>query len=120
MVEHEFYRSEWMTEDQFYCFQMLCDVMGGGNHLCGVVKPHSRGIELNTRHFYAATYDFDQLTKAVILAHDRCIRFEIAPSGPGMIKIVLFKRQREGRMFERHPTIEEAIATHRKPTDSTT
>jgi len=37
MVEHEFYRAEWMTEDQFYCFQMLCDVMGGGNHLCGVV-----------------------------------------------------------------------------------
>jgi len=113
MAEHEFYRKDWMTDDQFECFQMLCEIMGGGNHLCGTVKPYSRGIELNTRNFNAATFDFDGLTKAVILAHDRCIRFEICPSGPGMVKLVLFKRQRDGRMYERHPTIEEAISNHR-------
>jgi len=113
MSEHDFYRKEWMTDDQFECFKMLCDIMGGGNHLSGSVKAHSRGIELNTRNFYGATFDYDQLTKAVILAHDRCIRFEIAPSGPGMVKLILFKRQREGRMYERHPTLEEAIEKHR-------
>ncbi|WP_312663621.1 hypothetical protein [Pantoea sp. CTOTU49201] len=114
MAEHEYYREEWMTEDQFFCFQMLCDVMGGGNHLCGKVKPRSRGIELSTRGFRAATFDYDGLTKAVILAHDRFIRFEVEPSGPGMLKLVLFRRQPEGRMYERHPTLEEAIAKYRE------
>jgi hypothetical protein len=30
MSEHDFYRKEWMTEEQFECFEMLCDIMGGG------------------------------------------------------------------------------------------
>lgn len=115
MKQHEFYRKDWMTDEQFECFQMLCDIMGGGNHLCGNVKACSRGIELNTRNFYGATFDYDQLTKAVILAHDRAIRFEIGSSGPGMVKLTLFKRKREGRMYERHPTMEEAIEKHRSP-----
>ncbi|WP_277977416.1 hypothetical protein [Pantoea endophytica] len=114
MVEHEYYREAWMNEDHFYCFQMLCDIMGGGNHLGGMVKQRTRGIELNTRIFRSATFDYDGLTKAVILAHDRYIRFEIEPSGPGMLRLVLHRRQPNGRMYERHPTLEEAIAKHRE------
>lgn len=113
MTVHSFWRQhyDWMTDDQWQCFLMLCDIYRGPHHVQGKVKPAGTGIELNTRLGSFATFDFNDLTRAVIMAHDRMIRFEIMPSGPGLLKLHLHKRhQREGRMFERHPTIEEAIA----------
>lgn len=101
----------WMTEDQWECFEMLCDLCKGSHHVGGKVKPCGVGIEINIRYgFHASTFDYNGLTEAVILAHDRCIRFEIEPSGPGMMKLKFHKRHyREGRMDERHPTLEDAI-----------
>lgn len=46
--------------------------------------------------------------------HYRMIRFEIAPSGPGMLKLFFHKRhKREGRMYERHPTLEDHVTAIR-------
>jgi len=98
----------WMTDDQFECFDMLCDLFGGAHHIQGKVKPCGAGIETNSRHCGFSTFDYNTLTKAVVFAHDRCIRFGIEPSGPGLLKLCLHKRhQRDGRMYERHPTLEE-------------
>ena len=102
----------WMSDDQWECFEMLCDLCKGAHHIGGKVKPWGKGIAVNLRYgFYAATYDYNGLTRAVIMAHDRCIRFEIEPSGPGMLRLVFHKRHlREGgEMHERHPTLESAI-----------
>lgn len=113
--DQECYRSnqyKWMTDDQYECFEMLCDLFFGAHHVCGIVKPAGRGIEINARNASNkfATFDFDGLTRAVVLAHDRCIRFSIEPSGPGMLRLFLHKRHsRAGSMYERHPTIEDHI-----------
>ncbi len=61
-----------------------------------------------------ATFDFDTLTRLVFLAHDRCMRAEIQMSGPGMVKICVWQRQRSGRISERHPTLGEAMKRWRE------
>lgn len=107
----------WMTDDQLECLIMVCDLCGGYHHVGGKFKPCGKGIEINISYgFNASTFDFDGLTRAVIMAHDRCIRFEIAkPSSPTSYKLHLHKRHsREGDMYYRHPTIESAIDSHRR------
>lgn len=101
----------WMTDDQCECYSMLCDLFSGEHHVSGKLHEWGTGIALNTYQVGAfSTFDFDKLTRAVLMAHDRMIRFSIEPSGPGMLKLTFFKRHtRDGRMCERHPTIEEAI-----------
>jgi len=99
---------DWMSDDQWECFLMVCDLMGGHHHVLAKPKPCGRGIELNMIDGRWATYDFDFLTKLVVYAHNRIIRAEICGSGPGRIKLKLHKRhKREGRMYEKHPTIFE-------------
>jgi len=104
-------RQDWMSDDQWECTEMLADLVGGFHHVTGKIKPCGEGIESSGYNFNLATYDFDGLTRLVLLAHDRCIRAEIRPSGPGMLKLALSKRTRRqgGHMWERHPDIENAI-----------
>lgn len=117
MAVDDFWRKhyEWMNDDQWECFLMLCDLYRGPHHVRGKVKACGvNGIEINTRLGSFSTFDFNDLTRAVIMAHDRLIRFEIMPSGPGLLKLQFHRRhQREGMMHERHPTIEEAIVDQR-------
>ena len=104
------YRKDWMTDDQWRCWELLADLYRGFHHLQGKVKPAGpSGIEFNTANHSMATYDFDQLTRAVILAHERCIRFEITSSGPRMLRFYLHQRKRSGRAYERHPTIHQVL-----------
>lgn len=56
-----------------------------------------------------STFDFDQLTRLVIAAHHYCVRVEIGSSGPGMIKLHLSPRVRNGCMVTRHDTIRQAV-----------
>lgn len=56
-----------------------------------------------------ATYDYDHMTRFVVLAHDRCIRVDIAPAANRFLYIYMHPRDREGDMSRRHPTIEDAI-----------
>jgi len=109
------YRKDWMTDDQWECYQMLADLFHGFHHVNGKLHDWGDGIKLNTSQVGSfATFDFDGLTRLVLLAHERMIRAEIVPSGPGMLGIVLHKRHsREGRMYEQHPTIETAVARFR-------
>lgn len=115
MAEYSDYRKDWMSDDQWECYQMLADLFLGFHHISGKLHNWGTGIKLNTTQTGSfATFDFNNLTRAVIMAHDRMIRFEIEPSGPGMLGLTLFKRHtREGLMHERHPTIEDAISSAR-------
>jgi hypothetical protein len=61
-----------------------------------------------------STWDFDELTKLVILCHDRIIRCEIRAVAPGILKMCFTKRIRHGDISKRHPTIERAIELCRK------
>jgi len=104
----------WMTDDQFECYMLLCGVFRGSHHLDGKVKEFGRGISMTVCGGKLATFDFDYLTRLVIRAHDKMIRVEIDAGGPRRVKVILHKRHtRDGRIIERHPTIEQAIETHR-------
>lgn len=62
-----------------------------------------------------ATFDSDALTRLVVLAHDRCVRLQVRGVGPGCMKLGLSPRDgREGRMYSRHPTMEDAVAAIRR------
>jgi hypothetical protein len=88
------------------------------------LRPYGYGA---TRTFHASrdlsTYDRDVLARLVILAHDACVRVEVsAELGKGgddeephaVLRIAAHQRgARVGRMWDRHPTIEEAIAAVR-------
>lgn len=104
-----------MTPDQVECYELLCDLVGGDHHITGKVYGFGRGIRASVFSGQLSTFDFDMLTRLVLHAHDRCIRAELIASGPGRVGIALHKRHtREGTMSTRHPTIEQAIETHRR------
>lgn len=110
------YRKDWMSDDQWECAQFIADLFRGWHHVMGEIKQCGTGVKLNTSATnWAASYDYDGLTRAIVMAHDRMVRFEFQPSGPRLMQLVLHKRhQRSGRMHERHPTLEEAILDARK------
>jgi len=86
----------------------------GEHHIPSEVKPFGMGWKVNA-HASLATFDFDDLTRLVLLCHDRCIRTEIIQGGPGRVGIAIWRRQgREGDSTSRHPTIEQAIAKWRE------
>lgn len=55
-----------------------------------------------------STFDFDELTRLVFGAHDFCLRVEIKQGGPNRLKIRVTDRTREGLVYDRHPTLQEA------------
>lgn len=58
-----------------------------------------------------STFDGDELTRLVVLAHDRCVRVELRPCNGRYVYLGFSPRAgREGSIFERHPTIEDALA----------
>lgn len=90
-------------------------LFGGEHHITGKIKPCGYGWELNDRWKNYASFDSYLLTKLTLMAHKYAVRVEICPSGPGMLKICIWQRSREGRLSERHPTIEEAINNIKLP-----
>jgi len=80
-----------------------------------------RKVDWANDHFIAvklragmATFDFNGLTRLVFLAHDHCIRIEIAPLNPQLLRVLFHPRHvREGSICERHPTLEQAVASYR-------
>lgn len=73
-----------------------------------------------------ATFDFDDLTRLVLAAHRNAVRVEVSPDIYGAVsdeqpddiypmpclRVSLHARHREGSGVERHPTIEQAMASH--------
>jgi len=105
----QLYRQKWMDDGQYECAEMFADLMCGWHH-CRKIHRAGSGVKMSVSGGKLATFDFDLLTKLVIMAHDRCIRAEISHSGPRMVSIILHKREaREGAMHRRHPTIHEAV-----------
>jgi hypothetical protein len=68
-------------------------------------------VEIRIRHRDLSTFDFGHLTNLVIVCHDACVRLSINPVNMTHLALVFHPRKgRTGRMSERHPTIEDAIA----------
>ena len=59
------------------------------------------------------TYDYDVLTRLVILAHDHCIRVDVEARSYRYLRLCFYKRSRNGPGYT-HPTIETAITNARR------
>lgn len=105
--------SEQMTKEQAEAF--FGELFHGEHHIPGEVRPFGLGWKVNAYSGSLATFDFDGLTRLVLLAHDRCVRAELVAGGPGRVGIAIWQRRaRTGGMGERHPTIEQAFASWRE------
>ena len=94
--------------------EFFADLYFGEHHFPSKLKEWGEGWMMN--HFGdCSTFDFDLMTRLVFLAHDKCVRAEISQGGPRAIRIAIWQRtHREGRMFERHPTIDQALGIWRE------
>lgn len=62
-----------------------------------------------------STFDWDKLTRFVFACHAYCVRGSICPSGPMLVKFRIYPRfTRVGRLTEKHPSLEEAVANFRR------
>ena len=104
----------WCTDDQWECCKMVFDLVCGEHHLYSKIKPYGFGISYNTGNDFS-TFDFNTMTIAVFMAHDRCIRLSVHAAYNHMVKLCLWKRKgREGDICKRHPTLDQAITEYRK------
>lgn len=107
----------WATAGQLECIKMFCDLVGGHHNIGGgFIDCGNDGVCI-TQKRSLASFDNDWLSSLVFMAHDRCIRAEIQAGGPGKLRVILHKRKaRDGRMMDRHPTLESAIFDYRGST----
>ena len=62
-----------------------------------------------------STWDWDELTRLVLLCHDRALRVELKPCNFRIIRLIFSQRTcRTGDFCTLHPTAEEALERHRK------
>lgn len=99
---------EHLTKEEATKFFSI--LYGGEHHIPGDLKEWGRGWSVIHRGGAMATYDYSDLTRLVILAHETCIRAEVRNGGPGAIKICIWRRERESdNMSQRHPALEDNI-----------
>lgn len=83
----------------------------GEHHIPGY-KVHPFGYGFRVKHDVGglSTFDFNELTRLVLMAHRDCIRVSVSPLSFRFLSIEIWQRQgTEGSISERHPTIEQAI-----------
>ena len=105
------------TLDRRACIDALAEIFGGEHHLPDV-KEFGTGVCIN-HHGSLATFDFDELTRLVIVAHKRAVRLSIASSGPGMIRIIAHKRIHSATagFSQRHPSLSDLAEIIEKETE---
>lgn len=87
----------------------LIEMVFGGKHRLSRCTEFATHVEL-VPHGSLATYDDDRLTLLVLAAHKYGVRAEVTNHGMRGVKILVHPRKaRTGRMYERHPTIEEVL-----------
>jgi hypothetical protein len=96
--------------------RVLARAFRGIHHCEGWSRRRPWGpLGLEVIHYHGlATFDYDELTRLVIAAHDECVRVHLIGAANRYIRIGLTVRQREGDFADRHDTIEAAIEKARK------
>ncbi len=98
-----------MTEKEATKF--FAEFYNGEHHFPDKIKPFGLGWSI-AHYGELASFDFDQMTTLVLMAHRDCVRVSVMRGKkPNTVQIALHKRAgRCGRMSERHPSIENIIA----------
>lgn len=81
---------------------------GGIHHIHGSIKNYGSGFCVIVSGCLS-TYDYDNLTKLVFMAHHFAYRAEVSPAGIRNLRIAIHKRQRSGKVYERHPDVQSAL-----------
>ena len=115
----ESYLGHPLSDFQRRCTNLLCKAFAMGPYNIHTnwkrMELHERDVSLVISNTELATFDFDKLTRLVIGAHDESIRISISACAPNRLRLRMHERQkRKGRMYERHPTIEQAIEAYRQ------
>jgi len=92
--------------------KFFAEFYGGEHHIPGH-KLYRFGDGWIAKHYCGhgdlATYDFNSLTRLVLMAHRDCYRVCIMPLNFNTIKIAIHKRSPDGGWSTGHPTIETAL-----------
>jgi len=94
--------------------EFFAELTFGEHHFLSEPRPFGYGGWIMTYKRDMATFDFDELTRLVFLAHDHCIRAQVMTGGPRGLRIAIWKREREGGIARRHPTLDQAMEKWRK------
>lgn len=100
-----------LTKEQ--ATQFFSAFYGGEHHIPSEVKSFGYGWAV-IQNNEIATYDFNAMTRLVVMAHDLCVRVEVSAVSKHTLKVAIWKRQREGAIYKRHPTLEQAVPLIRK------
>jgi len=88
---------------------VLSDIFNGEHHIPGKIDDGCFYLSVRYRGAMA-TYDFDELTRLVISAHEHAVRVQLSGQPPNYLRIMLHPRDRDGVMSKRHPTLAQAIS----------
>ena len=122
MSDEQYYREEWMTDEQWKCALLAAEYKYGFHHLTNL-RRWGNGVAIDEPQ-EVATYDFSGLTRLVVMAHDDCVRVGVKTETKKETYeeheyevtnlIVTFhprERPAEGdRMSSRHPELAPHIA----------
>lgn len=73
-----------------------------------------RWVEIIVSDGRFATFDAPNLTRLVFLSHEYAIRCEVRSARNDLLRLCFSPRVREGGVWERHPTIEQAVSSFRE------
>jgi len=103
------------TLEQLRCLRLVDVWLEGLHHAPRTIRACSvSGIELvfhRGKHF--ASFDFGDLTRLVFAAHDHCVRAEVGTAGMHITVMLHARARNEGATYQRHPTLEQAVASWR-------
>lgn len=93
----------------------VTDVVFGGNH--HTPTPHEL-VAVDATYTYVCirihgtigTFDFSEMTRIVVAAHEAAVRAEITVGGFRQLELMLHARVRAGGVMVRHPDLEAGVA----------
>ena len=118
-VKSEYAGADWLERQGVVLSELgrdVADLLGylyrGLYHVSGIVDrckwDDNHHISL-TCYDDLSTFDFDNLTTLVFLAHRMAIRVEIQSCNFRYLRILFHRRSRDGSITARHPTIQVAL-----------
>jgi hypothetical protein len=104
-------KGDW-NDNQLLASFALARLKGGYHHLGKIKECGNHGVETSIYNTIS-TFDFTDMTDAVLIAHQMGVRLEVKSSGPRMLKIMAHVRvssdDKELGTPHRHPTIDGLI-----------
>lgn len=94
-----------MTKERATMF--FAEFYNGEHHFPGELKQHGTGWAMHHRADLAS-WDYNSLTRLVVMAHDEFIRVSILPCRHDMVKVVIHPRAK-GWTHNDHPALDEHI-----------